>query len=279
MGVRVKIYVAISSSSGAGGYGNVVRKSAYPHLLNAFPYDPKIESVDKLGFRPLTYLTDSGAFSAWTKGDVIDIGAYIRWCHEHRRRFPWLPTVHINLDVIPGQKGRMATAEQRGQGMELSKVNGDRMREAGLATMEVFHQFEPWEFLDELLERRQPGDLIGLSPRKDVAPSRREKWLDSVFHRLMQSYSHDQIPPCHGLGVSGRKMIWRYPWWSVDSTSWVSPSKFGSVLGRDGRQTDEPRTRNKAMREFRIWDWLETWKAWNDQLTNLWATRGIAFQP
>jgi hypothetical protein len=145
--------------------------------------------------------------------------------------------------------------------------------------MEVFHQFEPWSFFDQLLDRRQPGDLIGISPRKDVAPARRKAFCDAVFAHLLSRYGQDELPPCHGLGVSGKTMIWRYPWWSVDSTGWVMPSKFGATLSRRvGKVQRSERTRVGAGRNMAVWEWLETWKQWEASLTSLWEARGVKWQ-
>jgi hypothetical protein len=34
----------------------------------------------------------------------------------------------------------------------------------------------------------------------------------------------------HGFGVMGLTVMQRYPWWSVDSTSWVQFGRFGVIL-------------------------------------------------
>jgi hypothetical protein len=74
-------------------------------------------------------------------------------------------------------------------------------------------------------------------------------------------------------------MIWRYPWWSVDSTGWVMPSKFGATLSRRvGKVQRSERTRVGAGRNMAVWEWLETWKQWEASLTSLWEARGVKWQ-
>lgn len=161
-----------------------------PNLLTAFPFPKTMELVT---YSPEYLIMDSGAFSAWTVGEEIDIDAYIEWVKMNQKKFP--RTIAINLDVIPGERGRMATKEERNAGMRESIKNADYIRNAGVANvMEVFHQFEPREFLDELLDRLPPGGILGLSPRNDAPVAVKMGWVDSVLAHLVKRFGKENLP-------------------------------------------------------------------------------------
>src|SRR5262245_30767441 len=54
---------------------------------------------------PIRLFLDSGAYSAWKKGETIDVRDYIKFVREAE---PCL-TVYANLDVIPGRPDRVRT--------------------------------------------------------------------------------------------------------------------------------------------------------------------------
>jgi hypothetical protein len=273
----MKLYAAIAYGAGATGDRVQFATTTYPWVLNSYVYDRKRECVDRLGYAPDHYITDSGAFSAWSLGEKIDVREYTDWCLKHRAQHPELPQLHIALDVIPGERGRIAQPEERAAGMKASLRNGDLMRSQQLPIMEVFHMYEPFEFLDELLARRQPGELVGISPRKDRPTRDRIAFIDAVFARMMEQHSIDALPPLHGLGCSSRDMIWRYPWWSVDSSTWNSMAMHGQRLQRSKRQTYDERNKVKEYRDYARFELLETWKDWTATLDALWRKRGVRY--
>lgn len=270
----MNIVAAISS---ADGYYEVLNDAAYPSVLISFHYDRDCVFLDRLRYRPDFVLSDSGAFTAWQLGTTIDLDDYLRWCDAYRAK-SGPPIVHINLDVIPGAKGKTPSPEDRARAMTASLVNADRMRHKGLPIMEVYHQFEPLSFLDQLLERRRPGDLLGISPRNDLAHAKRRRFLDGVWHHVLAKYGSSDVPPLHGLGVSDREFLHRYPWRSADSLSWVMPGIFGRVMTRTGASQRDERTYAPEVRYHECMKYLATWRKWNAEIDALWARRGIQWQ-
>ena len=65
-------------------------------------FSADLDDVLKVGG---TMFLDSGAFSAWTKGESIDIDAYARFCVRLQDKVEAI----ANLDVIPGEYGRTPT--------------------------------------------------------------------------------------------------------------------------------------------------------------------------
>src|SRR4051812_44347063 len=93
--------------------------------------------MSRHGGRVMSILLDSGAYSAWTKGVVIDLPSYIQFIKKHRRMLAG----YVNLDVIPGQDGRRPhDREQIEAAARASYRNLQLMRDAGLTPIPVFHQ-------------------------------------------------------------------------------------------------------------------------------------------
>ena len=183
--------------------------------------------------RPRLMILDSGAFSAWSLGRTIDLDAYRAHAVRSTERLPGLHVV--NLDVIPGEKGRSSTAAEREQGMARSLEHADSLRAAGLKVMEVFHQDEPVEFLWHLCERRKPGELLGISPRNDQTTAARCRWLTSLLGTMVARFGRDGLPPCHGLAATAPSFMQTFPFFSVDSAAWFYPISHGRMRDAYGR--------------------------------------------
>jgi hypothetical protein len=176
-------------------------------------------------------LLDSGAFTLWSQGLPAPIEGYIPWAKEMLER--WSPHARritcVNLDIIPGQPGRAPTRREIERGMTGSLENADRLRSEGLPVMEVFHQGEPREFLRTLLERLPPNGIMGVSPDNSTSAKKRFEFLQQTLRWLLKERDRETLPRTHGLGVTSRRMLLAFPFYSVDSSSWVAPRKFGAV--------------------------------------------------
>jgi len=157
------------------------------------------------------------------------------------------------------------------------------MRAAGLKIMEVWHVFEPLEHLDLLIERRQPGEVVGFGGMVGRSETLKRQFCDAGFDRLRQhSGGWENLIPAHGLGLSVRsKLAARYPWWSIDSSSWIAPAMYGKPVTRSGKigQGDDRRTANRSVRHLYLTRILEGWLEREQQLTAMWRDRGIRFRP
>lgn len=254
----------------------------YPHILISYAYDPDATFfTEKLRYPAPDRLGDSGAFTAWTMGKQVDLDGLIAWCQENVRQHPTFQC--ISLDVIPGESGGNAapTRAEREVAMAQSLENGDAMRQAGLKIMEVFHVFEPMEHLDRLIERRQPGEVIGLGGMVGRSTALKRQFCDAVFARVVEhSGSWGTLIPVHGLGLSVRSnLAARYPWWSVDSSSWLAPAMYGKGVSRNGKvsHADDRRTTNRSVRHLYLTRVLEGWLEREQQLTRMWTERGVVF--
>jgi hypothetical protein len=151
---------------------------------------------------------DSGAYSAWTQKVEIDIQEYIKFIKEHQDCI----SVYANLDVIGSAEGTWK--------------NQVTMEKAGLKPLPVYHFKEPVEWLLRYLAKGYEYIAIGgLVGSGNIVP-----FLDSIFTNQLCDQNGMPKIKVHGFGLTSLKLMLRYPWYSVDSTSWVLTGRMGSVL-------------------------------------------------
>lgn len=174
-------------------------------------------------YRPGIML-DSGAFSAWWRDQPLRLADYIGWVHRYGSRFEAV----VALDVIPGRSGRMShRVRDYDHAARHSYENFAAMRKEGIDAIPVFHQGEDWKWLDLLIGERVP--YVGISPFLKAPTTQIIAWLDKVFTRITDENGRPFVKT-HGFGLSLTTVIQRYPWYSLDSTSWAVHSGFGYVI-------------------------------------------------
>lgn len=277
----MKIVLAI----GTGG-ADIVRDLNYPNILISYAY---AQEIDKWPYQPDYFILDSGAFTAWSLGKQVDVRAL--GAFAQRRSELWPSTITVNLDVIPGEKGRTSTRTERLDGMRKSVANADYLRSLGLRVMEVFHQDEPMSFLYELADRRQPGEVLGISPRNDVTPNQKLEWQNNVFAALVRHCGHDAFPPCHGLAVTTDRLMRAFPYYSVDSSTWVNAFRYGAALmtGKGHAKLNKMFTGSdkvqlngrdhKAALAYGCRQHIVAYQRVEKEITGLWERRGVKFAP
>lgn len=179
---------------------------------------------------PRFILLDSGAFTAWNKGDEVSVDEvmekYSRFIEGAGDLFDeiWM----INLDKIPGERGRDPTVQELTEAVEISDRNFEILtKEFGDKVLPVFHQGEAKSRLFEVIEQvRGKSNYICVSPRNDVAEPLRVAW-SSEYHSYIAEY--DDNIRTHGLATTGNKMIRTVPWYSGDSAAWVQHGGYGMV--------------------------------------------------
>ena len=164
---------------------------------------------------PVDIMADSGAFSAFTLGEVIDINKYAEWVRY------WSPlfTAYANLDVIGDVQ---ATYENQ---LELESM--------GLNPLPIFHTGEPWHYLDTYIEKYpyiMLGGMVPYSLQKQLLMP----WLIQCFKRA------DKKSLFHGLGLTSWYALSSLPWYSVDSSSWAAGFRYGRVPIFDDSYKNRP---------------------------------------
>jgi len=152
---------------------------------------------------------DSGAFSAMVFKDHIDLGEYMQYIIENEDKIK----IYCNLDIIGDHE-----ATWRNQAI---------MEEAGLRPLPVFHaRTDP----PELLERCLEYDYFALggiahAPSYKLRIQTLDRWWEQIVDD--NGFPRSKV---HGFGMADIRLMSRYPWFSIDSSSWTAYGRFGIVI-------------------------------------------------
>ncbi len=138
-------------------------------------------------------MLDSGAFSAWRKGEVIGL-EYIRRNHIGK---------YVVLDIVGDP--------------DESHANLTAMEKAGLYPIPVFHYGSDMKWLDRYAASYQ---YIALGGTVGKPKHLRDAFFAEVFGR------HPELH-YHGLSMTTPDLLCKYRWFSVDSTTWPIGKKRG----------------------------------------------------
>lgn len=152
---------------------------------------------------------DSGAYSAWMQGISIDIQEYIAFIKEHERDL----ALYAVLDVIGDAEGTLK--------------NQRIMEEAGLSPLPCFHFGEDLSYLERYVEEYEYLALGGLAAMG--SKPQMFDFLDKAFDVICDKEGMPKVK-VHGFAVTSLRAMKRYPWFSVDSTSWLSTARMGFML-------------------------------------------------
>lgn len=170
---------------------------------------------------------DSGVFSAWSHGEDVSMEEYIEYLKANKKHL----FSYVTMDSVPDASsttGDFPTREETKRSAAKSYANQQAMKEHGLAPIPVFHQGEPFSYLERYIKDGE--DYIGISPWKtNITVAAQRAWFDEVYS-VLTDQSGKPIVRTHGFGVSSPNHLLRYPFWTVDSTTWVLSAGFGKVF-------------------------------------------------
>lgn len=175
-------------------------------------------------------MLDSGAFSAWTQKKEIDIDEYIAFIQRWKDYIKY----YINLDSIPKDPMKNPTKQEAEEAAQKSWDNLKYMESKGLTPLPVYHRGEDLQWLQKMIN--EGYTYICVAPH---APSVEDKilFLDIVFDFICDEEGYPRIN-LHALGTTSVHILFRYPWFSSDSTTWSRAGRYGDIfipqLGEDG---------------------------------------------
>lgn len=273
--------------------GTLIEAQAENLLFSyAFIKNPK-KLAELIGeYKPKRILIDSGAFSVWSNGGSIDICAYAQFALDFQRLIDPSINVHVvNLDVLPGKWGEVPDAQTIAASAEQGWQNMLYLENKGLKVIHIFHQHEDFSILERLSKH---SDYIGISPANDVSTDEKLSWLNKVFFYLKDSTK------CHGFAVTSHRQLFGYPFYSVDSSSWITPARFGripiltdqnevktlSYKDEEGVEKYWPYLRHIGIHKIAdIADWgtrvligIRTYQKLEKIATTLWTSRGVIWK-
>lgn len=185
------------------------------NLLESYHYLHQQIKVDRVREDGVQVFLDSGAFSAFTKGVRIDLPKY---CDYIKR----------NEDIIKKEDGVLLASVLDGIGdVHLTYENQLAMEAHGVRPLPCFHYGEDERYLEWYIANYEYITLGGMVPieTKDLII-----WLDRMWDKYLTDGSGNARLKVHGFGVTTVSIMKRYPWHSVDSSSWVQAARTGNVL-------------------------------------------------
>lgn len=182
----------------------------YPYLLESYHYLGKSQRLmDTLRAYGMKVFLDSGAFSAFNIGAEIDVDAYSQFIKDNR-------------DVID-----VASVVDGIGDAQMTLDNQKRAEDAGVRVLPCFHFGEDPVYLEHYLENYEYITLGGMVP-----PSTKQlrEWLDWIWPCYLTDAQGWPRVRVHGFGLTSMNLVRRYPWFSVDSSSWVQVASFGGIV-------------------------------------------------
>jgi len=209
---------------------------------------------------------DSGGFPARMRGVQIDVKEYCTFINENWDKIEVAPNLDTNDVQETLQNQAYLTANSKARIMPVYHVS-DYVNPKYKGLIDDF--IAKYDYIGV-------GGMAGGS----VPDWKQQKFLSYVF-----SKTRDRIK-VHGFGITSEPYLTKYPFFSVDSTSWQSGMRWGHTLTPEGKKVSY---RNKKhLMEHNVpthliqahyldrlpYD-LQYWKNLEKRITELWKMRGV----
>lgn len=186
-----------------------------PHILESYHYIKRQRFVDEIRADGAKIFLDSGAFSAHSLNAHIDINEYCDYIIRNR-------------DILRVEDGAVMASVLDGIGDPLKTWQHQlHMEKMGAKPLPCFHFGEDPRYLDWYVARYEYitiGGLVGRTAKDQ------EVWLDRIWEKHMLDGSGRPRLKVHAFGMTAPWLMKRYPWFSVDSSSWIQAAAFGSIF-------------------------------------------------
>jgi hypothetical protein len=212
----VRIYLA--SVYVTGGAPESANSIAYPHILESF-YHINRESYPRMFRRDKRKIfLDSGAFSAFTKGVKIKLEELAKYITKNQDTIEFA----ANLDDLS-----TSNKDQAAEGTWLNQKRLEALVPKGVYVVPVFHVREHPRYLQRLVDNYPFIAIGGMVPESQPNLL---KLLDEFWDKYLTDTEGRPRCRVHGFGLTALTPMLRYPWWSVDSSSWQKLGSFGRIL-------------------------------------------------
>ena len=194
-------YYSACSVARTGNTGEVDAVLVMPprRILLSYFYEKDISLIKTLQQKDVEIFIDSGAFSAYSSKKLIDIDEYCKFLLECGVQ------TYAGLDVIGNAEATMKNQKYAEETY-------------GLKPIPTFHIGSVVKDLDALIGY----DYIafgGLVMAEGI-----EEHLNEAWRYVLDRNSQIKV---HGFGLTNLKFIEKYPWYSVDSSSFKGCKRFG----------------------------------------------------
>lgn len=246
----MKVYLAGEQFSGVE---EIVHRRLFSYWYNR----RKNKDYKAAHARGVDCFLDSGAYTAHTQGVDISLDEFAAFIHASKD--VW--TCISNLD-------RTGKTEEE---CARTYSNQKALESLGCKVQPVFHTREDPKWLVKYLD--EGYDYIFLGGMVPESTQWLKGWLDDLWANYLTNADGTARVKVHGFGLTDQLLMFRYPWHSVDSTSWLFTGSFGGCMfwvdGRarkivftpespSSKKLDAPHYSNLPLVQQRVVDgWLE----------------------
>lgn len=151
----------------------------------------------------------------WDMYQSKDFEKYVNSYVKFVKKFQHAIDYYVSIDVIFNP--------------ELSWRNLKLLESKGINPIPVIHHGTPLKWIEKHLE--EGYEFLGIGGLgQEVTVNRYYAWADKVFDMLCPaSNGFKPIVRTHGFAMTSYNLIMRYPWWSVDSASWIKAAAYGMI--------------------------------------------------
>lgn len=196
------------------------------------PIPPReITEIDQKAGQNIRYhFLDSGAFSLrfladkWAKATGKPEQEY----YDSEAHFMYLTLYAAFVKKHKSAIDLFANVDIMGDA-ERSLRNQQYLEKLGVHPVPVVHFGDPVSVLDRYMKLKYP--IIGLGGLAKLTGNPAcQDWIDTMFDHICDQPSRLPKVKIHGFGVGGFRWLFRYPWFSVDSTSWMKNAAYGGIM-------------------------------------------------
>lgn len=192
--------------------------SVYNELLISCGVKNRLESFatlkKKCPSKGFNLLVDSGGFVARNKGHIIKVEDYANFLKQFK------PSLAFELDV--------ATKEET---LDNRRCLQQEIKDTTIIPVYHYSEFEQndFQYLYDMMDNYSYISIGGVAAR-GLNSFQIQNYLNFVFKHTRDKWK------VHGLGITDSEHLKLYPFFSVDSTSWLAPGRFAmfkSVRDKD----------------------------------------------
>ncbi len=220
----MKLYIAGSYAGGFHRKGNLFNRlnenemyhaSYGKYILESYHYVYRPGALARIRNDGIRVFLDSGAFSAFTQGIDVDLPAYCEYVKQ-------------NEDIIEVVDGVKCFSVLDGIGdPQKTYDNQMEMERRGVVPLPCFHYGEDERWLEYYMARYPYITIGGMVP---ISTPQLYHWLDRIWEKYLTDGSGRPRVRVHGFGLTTMGLVERYPWFSVDSSSWVQVARNGGII-------------------------------------------------
>jgi hypothetical protein len=185
------------------------------NYLESYHYIHKDTYLNRIRESGRKVFLDSGAFSAFSLGVSVDLPGYCDWIRK-------------NSDIIRYEDNALMASVLDGIGDPLQTYRNQlTMEEMGVRPLPCFHYGEDERYLEHYIANYDYITIGGLVP---ISKPQQMMWLDRIWQDYLVDGSGRPKIKVHGFGLTTIDLVQRYPWYSVDSSSWVQIGAHGNIF-------------------------------------------------